>query len=159
MVGPTADIPWCAVVSHGYDDTASSGHHGSLAAALRAWQSTTSNGYIRILDSSLYDLGAGAEAPMTLQLGGRSLTIEAADGEQPTLLGDLHISMDGGSLQLVGMLHDGRTVFETGGTVALQHMTSRSDIFCGNFIFGTKTCVTFVGVGSSLFFLLLFCFK
>jgi len=128
MVGPAPEDQWCAVVSKGHDEGASSGRFGSLSAALDAWTSADSDGYIRVLDSAMYTLGAETGTPLTLTLGGRSLTIEAADGEQPTLLGDLHASLGGGTLNLVGMLHDGRTVFETGGSVSLQHMTTRAEL-------------------------------
>jgi hypothetical protein len=95
---------------------------------LRAWQTTETDGYIRVLDSSLHVLSSDAPGAFEVHLGGRTLTIEADDGEQPTLLGDVDVFLDGGRIELAGVLHEGRMVFQSGGIVSLHHVTARDGI-------------------------------
>jgi hypothetical protein len=95
---------------------------------MQAWMAAGANGYIRVLDSALYGPGAAEESPYALDLGGRGLTIEAEDGEQPTFIGDMAISPGGGRFELVGFFHQGTIELQSGGTAVLHHVTGSTSI-------------------------------
>jgi hypothetical protein len=81
----------------------------TLSAALTAWQTSgAEHTVIRVLDSGAYDLAGN------LSIGGRTLVIEAANGERPVLTpdsADATLTLAGaGRLTLSGVAVDGRII-------------------------------------------------
>ena len=125
MHGPKPDATlWCAVVSRDHTASAQPGHYASVSDAIAAWQDSDEDGYIRILDSALYSITDDS----VIYLKGRSLTLEAEDGEQPTIIGDLNVSPDGGTFTVVGLFHQGVLSLQSGGGANLQHITALGQV-------------------------------
>lgn len=107
-------LPWIANVAAG-------GRFGSISVALAAWKKAGGKGVIRITDNGAYNFSG------TVELGpGEQLTIEAADGYCPVIIGDVVFAgtSTGNRVNLEGLWWDG-TVTPSGRlTFILHHCTS-----------------------------------
>lgn len=115
LTGP-AESDWCARVGRQYG---SRGHqpgcYATIEAAVEAWNSTDRNGYIRIEDNGLYGQGRG---PLSVDLRGRSLRLEAEASGHPCIARTLRVRGDHGSLFLSGLSISGG--LSVGGNLKLR---------------------------------------
>lgn len=94
----------------------------TLWQALEAWDASGCHGRIRIADSALHALGR--QGDLELDLNGRRLVIEAADGAVPALWGRLRVSASSPSLlKLSGLWLDSPVEARGQVVLHLEHST------------------------------------
>ena len=102
----------------------------SLVAAIQAWSRTQQNGLIQIYDNGLYDLSNDEQTLSRIFAGHDtpwSLTIEAADGFNPCVIGTLNIwgGVGGSQLILNGLWLRGSIALAGNVNLRVQHCTIR----------------------------------
>lgn len=128
---------WRATVSHEARNQASEKTNDqgiqrfySLETAVKAWAETNRPGIIEICDNASYLLSTSrsAELSVTLEAGGE-LTIQAVNGVCPTIIGNLVITGRNGSMQMNGLMVDGRIQVDGSLKLEMYHCTlnPRSD--------------------------------
>lgn len=123
-------------LAHVHSDAAAPSEDGrpplfaSIESALEAYRSVPGDAVIRILDSATYEIAQLRIGPEELVCPSepnrrRRLTIEAIDGEAPTLRGTLYIEGSGIGLELGlrGLWLDGRMKIEGAVAASLHHCT------------------------------------
>ena len=111
----------------------------SLIQAIQAWSQQEQKGIIRICDNGLYDLEEDATELRKILVKSSnswSLTIEAADGFRPCLLGNLNLlGRDSGSQLVLNGLWLNGTIFVAGNLrLVIHHCTIRAEEAAINYL-------------------------
>jgi hypothetical protein len=117
---------WLAWVGTDWNsNTANGNHYPTLQKALAAWSKASRPGIIRIADSYTYDLREPAGEQRIVLPRSCSLSIEAANGQCPCILGALLVSADapGTGLTLNGLWLDGQVSVHGPVHLDIRHCT------------------------------------
>jgi len=125
LVGP-GESDWCVNVGKNHPSNGSvQGCYSSIEAAVRAWETQSRDGYIRVQDNGLYGKNQG---PLLIRLDGRKLRIESESTGHPCLGRTLRIHGDGGRLALHGLAIDGGITMAGMVRLEAEHCTIKSAV-------------------------------